>query len=323
MKDNSLTIVIPCYNGWKYMSKCLDSLENQTVQPDKIIIIDDCSTDDSVKRVEEYISSSKLDMQIIKNEKNVGPGQSRANAVKYVQTEYVAFGDCDDWYELSFVEDIKNNIIKDNPDLIIFDNYITSDNSKKKAEETKALVGKNKREILALYAMSLWRFVVCTDLVKKVCFPPLYHAEDAAAAAQIIALSDNILVLEQAYYNYYYRSDSGSMVISDRVYKNMIEAFRVVQSRLQEDFYQECEFIGIKNVVYGASFNAFKAKITNKTIRGFLKEFKEEFPRWKKNPYFSNLPLKKRVYLSFINMNILLVPKLLANIHKNKYKQKG
>ena len=102
MKD-SIAVIIPCYNGWKYMSNCLESLENQSSLPNQIIIVDDCSTDDSFEHLNNYILKSPLKIQLVRNESNVGPGQSRANALKYVATEYVSFCDCDDWFEVTFI----------------------------------------------------------------------------------------------------------------------------------------------------------------------------------------------------------------------------
>ena len=44
---STIAVIIPCYNGWKHMSECIASLEKQTVPPDQVIFIDDCSKDDS------------------------------------------------------------------------------------------------------------------------------------------------------------------------------------------------------------------------------------------------------------------------------------
>jgi len=49
-----ITVIITCYNGYQYMGNCLSSLENQTYKDFKVVIIDDCSTDDSYQQLLEY-----------------------------------------------------------------------------------------------------------------------------------------------------------------------------------------------------------------------------------------------------------------------------
>ena len=91
----TISIIIPCYNGWKYMENCLQSLEKQTILPDEIIVMDDCSTDDSFAQLSAYTATSVLPLRVLRNEKNSGPGFSREVASQLVTSDYVAFCDCD------------------------------------------------------------------------------------------------------------------------------------------------------------------------------------------------------------------------------------
>ena len=50
-----ISIIVPIYNAENYLSKCLESLVRQTFKNIEIILIDDCSTDNSKKIIEEYI----------------------------------------------------------------------------------------------------------------------------------------------------------------------------------------------------------------------------------------------------------------------------
>ena len=50
----SLAVIIPNYNNEKFIRKCLDSVLSQTYQPDEIIVVDDCSKDNSVEIIKEY-----------------------------------------------------------------------------------------------------------------------------------------------------------------------------------------------------------------------------------------------------------------------------
>lgn len=49
-----ISVIVPVYNTAKYLKKCLDSLVNQTLHDIEIIVINDCSTDNSKEIIEEY-----------------------------------------------------------------------------------------------------------------------------------------------------------------------------------------------------------------------------------------------------------------------------
>ena len=55
----AISIIIPMYNSEKYIGECLDSILNQTFQDFEVIVVDDCSTDNSCTIVENYIQTHK------------------------------------------------------------------------------------------------------------------------------------------------------------------------------------------------------------------------------------------------------------------------
>ena len=56
MRKKVLSIIVPVYNTGKYIKKCLDSLVNQTLKNFEIIIVNDCSTDNSEEIILDYIN---------------------------------------------------------------------------------------------------------------------------------------------------------------------------------------------------------------------------------------------------------------------------
>lgn len=82
------------YNGEKYLREQLDSLYSQTLLPDEIVVIDDCSTDSTTKILEEYHINKGL-IYII-NEVNLGVNKNFEKAIKICQGEYIAICDQDD-----------------------------------------------------------------------------------------------------------------------------------------------------------------------------------------------------------------------------------
>lgn len=315
MKEITFSIIIPCYNGWKYIGKCLVSLENQTYKPNQVIVVDDCSTDDSYIMLQNYARTSSLNIEVVQNTQNSGPSISRKNALKMVTSAYVCFCDCDDWYELNFLEKLSTVICNTDADLIVFDNYKVIGEKKEKANITVGLQNLTKKEMLALYPMSLCRFCVLNDIAQEVYFPPLYNGEDAAVASQIIEKTDNTVVLNEAYYNYLYRESSASMKPSSTAYIGMINAFNVINTHIDTGFETEIEFIGIKMVCYGATLNAFKADIDIEKIKSFYKDFLENYPLWHNNKYINKLGTIKKMYLWMLKHDLYVGCRMLSKMH--------
>lgn len=316
MRDNSITVIIPCYNGWKYFRKCLESLENQTIKPDQVVIVDDCSTDETYEKLLDYKIQSSLNILIIKNVENCGPSISRKKGIENSTSSYICFCDCDDWYETNFIEIMKKTISEKSSDLIIFDNYKIINDKKIKANVTASFINSDSKEILALYPMSLCRTVTSNDLIKKIYFPPLYNGEDGAVVSQIIQKAKHIVVLNDAFYNYYYRYNSASMKPSKNAYLGMIKAFEVIENYINSSiFNDEIEFLGIKFVCIAATLSGFKAKIDYKNIKQIVKQFEKKYPNWTKNKYFKKIPRSKRLYLIALKRNHMLICNLIANIH--------
>lgn len=91
----TISVVIPVYNGQKYLHRCIDSILNQSYKNLEIILIDDESTDSSGQICDEY---AQLDDRIkVIHQKNKGTGPTRAFGVEIARGEYIAFVDNDDY----------------------------------------------------------------------------------------------------------------------------------------------------------------------------------------------------------------------------------
>ncbi len=315
-----ISVIIPCYNGFKYMEKCFKMLEAQTEKPYEVIIADDCSTDDSFKKLQEYQKSSNLNIVLLKNEVNCGPGISRKKAIDIALGDYIAFCDCDDWFESDFFETVNEKLKLKEADVLIFDNYVAYEDRRIVANTVLELAGKSKKEIIANIRMSLCRLAVKKEIMQSVVCPPLYYGEDGAVVPQIIAKAQSIEIIDKPLYNYYYREGSVSQKPSIAAYTDLIKAFCVVKAELPKEYFDEYEFIGIKCVCYGAVLNAFKAGAGIKAVKSILNDFEKDFPKWFSNKYRKNLGKIKNLYLFFIKYRMFLLVKLMSLLHNFYFK---
>jgi len=93
---SAISVIIPMYNSENYLGECLDSLLSQTFQDFEVIVINDCSTDNSRQIAETYLEKFSGRLKIFDNEKNFGAGASRNNGLRLSSGEYVFFLDADD-----------------------------------------------------------------------------------------------------------------------------------------------------------------------------------------------------------------------------------
>ncbi len=100
MNSPFFSVIIPLYNREKTISRAIDSILNQTFQDFELIIVDDCSTDNSATKVREYqLQDSRI--KYIKNEINLERCISRNKGIQSTTGKYICFLDSDD-YHLSF-----------------------------------------------------------------------------------------------------------------------------------------------------------------------------------------------------------------------------
>jgi glycosyltransferase involved in cell wall biosynthesis len=97
MKSFKIGIAIPNYNNGKYLRECIESILCQSYTNTEILVVDDCSTDDSIEILEE-ISSQQSNVSYIINEKNMGVSYTRNRGLKELQTDYLTSIDADDFY---------------------------------------------------------------------------------------------------------------------------------------------------------------------------------------------------------------------------------
>lgn len=120
MKNEIISIIIPCYNGEKYIAECLDHLLNQTYTYLQIIVVDDGSKDSSYQILQDYVAKFKekgMELILAKQE-NGGAASAINTALKYVTGDYLVWQDIDDYYELDAIENMYNFLTKNQYDFI-------------------------------------------------------------------------------------------------------------------------------------------------------------------------------------------------------------
>lgn len=100
---DKISIVVAVYNAEKTLKKCVESLLNQTYNNIEIILVNDCSKDNSLDICNEY-SKANDNVKVISNERNSGVSDTRNNGIDNSTGEYICFVDSDDYVESNYIE---------------------------------------------------------------------------------------------------------------------------------------------------------------------------------------------------------------------------
>ncbi len=116
MYNSKISVILPVFNGEKYIRKAIESVLNQTLADFELIIVNDGSTDNTFNIIGEFRDSR---IKVITQD-NLGPGASRNNAFKHVSSEYVMYLDSDDWFDEKALEIAYGQARKYDTDMTFF-----------------------------------------------------------------------------------------------------------------------------------------------------------------------------------------------------------
>ena len=114
MNNSEVSIYVPVYNGQNTIELCINSILSQTVKPNKILIINDNSTDKTGEILKKY--SEKI--EVINNEKNLGVSYIRNLATNYLKSKFIASIDADVELSNNWLERLIDKATKENITLI-------------------------------------------------------------------------------------------------------------------------------------------------------------------------------------------------------------
>ena len=203
----SLSIIITVHNLEDCLEDALASLENQSIPPDEVIIINDGSKDNSEKIIQKFLSRNKWKSFYIPNS---GPGIARNYGLSFVSSEYVLFLDGDDVFSPSLIKDLRNATLE-RTDIVVFGSHELDDRSRQTLPLTwsvrKKYISNHKSSfspvtvsgyLLLAFMGWPWDKMFKIDFIKQYDFqfPNLYNSEDLTFVYSALAYASNIKVLD-------------------------------------------------------------------------------------------------------------------------------
>ena len=95
-KNPKVSVVIPIYNAEKYIGEAIEGILNQTYKDFELILVNDCSTDNTLEIMKEYAKKDER-IRILTNEKNLKVSKTANRGIQEAKGEYIVKQDADDW----------------------------------------------------------------------------------------------------------------------------------------------------------------------------------------------------------------------------------
>ncbi len=112
-----ITVIMPVYNATKTVLYSVDAVLKQTHQDLEMLLVDDCSTDDSYKLCKEHFKDDER-VRVIKQEKNQGPAAARNKGISLATGDYITFLDSDDGMRPDTLEKLAAAALKYDADVV-------------------------------------------------------------------------------------------------------------------------------------------------------------------------------------------------------------
>lgn len=301
------------------MGRCLVALESQTYTDFEVLVIDDCSSDDSYRQLLNYAKKTKMIMKIFHNQKNVGPGESRNFGISEATGEWLAFCDADDWYDIFFLEKMIQSVLMNHADIAVC-NYAKQFHNGKNRKNNNLdglTLNSSTKDWLLCKNESLCTILVKSQLFDNLFLPKIYNGEDIAIIPLLIQRAKKIVPVHDALYNYVMRVNSASNKPNSISMDNLYLAFMNIYEKSNPQFIEEIEFIGIRTLIYGGTLIGFKSRKDINSVRHFINNFQNIFPNWKKSKYIKKMELLKKIYIWFLSSKMFKINIMMAKFHKH------
>ena len=211
MNENpEISVCIPVYNVEPYIAQCLESVLNQTIiDKAEVIIIDDCTPDNSISVVNKIIEKYPQyngKVRVIKHAKNKGLAAARNTGLQNANGKYIIQVDSDDWLEPNYLEELYKSAEEDGADISGCDYYLELADKTLTVRED---LSKSPVDCLK-YIITICQGIIWTKLVRKDLFTKnnitwvegLDMGEDLLICSKLFAHAQKVSDVDLPLYHY-------------------------------------------------------------------------------------------------------------------------
>ncbi|MCK1993419.1 glycosyltransferase [Peribacillus muralis] len=276
-----VSVIVPIFNAEKHLDKCIRSILNQTFKDLELILVNDGSTDNSLRICYKY--KKKDERVVVIDKENEGSILTRRNGLNTAISKYIMFVDADDWIDKRTIELLYNETINNNLDIVVcnINKFLGNVISFKKENDTKYFIGNSifeeneiKRELVTayfhghpfpaslcakLYKRSL--LINCGKYLEKIKF----LGDDLFYNLEILLNAQRIKMINEPLYHY--RVGGFTNKFMPYLFDDMINGYEIFKEVINEHYLvtKQKQYNGISIML----LNTFKTCLYNLFIGNF------------------------------------------------------
>lgn len=305
--EELISVIIPVYKAEAFINRCVSSILKQTYQNLRILLVDDCSPDQSGAICDEWAKKDSR-IEVLHLAKNSGAAGARNAALKQINYKegYIAFIDADDYIHPQYFEFLYHSLQKENADISWVSVHNTFEKVKEEFDEVdfeyvkqKKMTGKEllmHEEWRIMYCM-VWGKLFKAHLWEKIRFPETYHYyEDGATTFKVLYEAKQIIMSDIKLYNYFYSEESATRSEISEI--KMRDGLQTEIDKL--DFYTAKNEPELLEMAYIAYLNTLLKNIQHSRKHKELQPFRKEMLKLYRKSYMhgvcnKNIPKAKRI----------------------------
>lgn len=325
MVDYKISVIVAAYNIEQYISKCLDSIINQTYKNLEIIIVDDGSSDGTGRIVDEYaIIDSRI---VVIHKENGGVSSARNRGIDIATGDYIGFVDGDDTIEADMYEMLINNAIKYDADISHCGYKLVEKNKETLIHGSgEIIIQDRKKGILDLMDGSVVEPGICNKIFKK-------------DIIENVRLDESLKINEDLYFNILLFNNAFKSVFEDKAKYNYIKRDgsattskmndirritdpRKVYRKIVGLFIEDKEILPYaKKMEFGRNINIYNLLTLNKSNEFVkLKDEIRDYIKLNKNEINKNEIISKKTKI--MTFGIIYLTKIYDFIYRMYYGKK-
>ena len=298
-----VSVCVPVYNAERYLSDCLDSLLDQTLDDIQIVCVDDGSTDNSPKILDDY-AKKHSNIKVI-HQSNQGLGGARNAGIKNSDGEYIGFVDADDFVSSRMFETMYRSAKKNKSEVVICNIQFYPNSNTKKHIWFKPYQGRIDADFLDRNVQP-WNKIVSRNLIERINFQ-FYKKNGDDMVILLLLNANGITTVDEKMYYYRVGHDTMSNTFKVDSFINFIDCTKLQMEELKKTEYAEelKEYFDYRLIYVLIQTMAVAASKHDRSVFVMCKKMLKDI-NYKKNKYLGLILKNEFSKIEFFGMvNIL------------------